>query len=58
MLGFRKPRPVRLMFLIDVFAASVRAFVTPVTRRTSISDHHWQIVFHSRSVSGMFATWT
>ena len=58
MSGFRNPRPVRLMFLIEVFAASVLALVTPVTMRTSISVHYWQIVFHSLSVSGMFATWT
>ena len=46
------------MFLMDVFAASVRASAPPVTMRTSISAHHWQIVFHSLSVSGMCATWT
>jgi len=47
---FLKPRPVRLRCLIPVFAASVRALVTPVTMRTSISVHQTQMVFHSRSV--------
>ena len=53
--GLLKARPVRLMCFIEVFAASVRAFVTHVTMRTSISGHGSQIVFHRRSVSGMSA---
>jgi hypothetical protein len=39
-----------------VFAASVRALVTPVIRKTSISVHHALMVSHSRHVSTMSAT--
>src|SRR5450759_4040760 len=46
------------MFLMVVFAASVRALVTPVTIRTSIAGHHASRVARSRSVSAMSATAT
>ena len=38
MPSLRKPRAVRLMCLMAVFAASVRAFVAPVTMSTSIGS--------------------
>jgi len=38
--ALRYPRPVRFSCLMLVFAASVRALVTPVIRKTSISVHH------------------
>jgi hypothetical protein len=49
------PQPVRLICLIAVLAASVRALVTPVTTKTSMASHQASGVTQSRSVSGMFA---
>ena len=46
------------MFLMPVFAASVRALVTPVMMGISIWGHQVQMVSQSLSVSGESATWT
>ena len=43
---------------MEVFAASVRALVKPVTMRTSIASQQESMVAHSRSVSGMLAAST
>lgn len=53
-----KPRPARLICLIDVFAVSVLAFVAPVMMRIWMASHHALIVSNSRLVSGMPATIT
>ncbi len=46
------PLPVRLMFLMVTFAASVRALVVRVWMKVSISVHQESMGFFNRSASG------
>ena len=46
------------MCLMEVFAASVQAFVTRLVMNTSMADHHTVRVAQSRSVSGVSAAAT
>lgn len=43
-MEFVNPRPVRLMFLMPVWALSTFAVVAPVTMRTSMAYHQVTMV--------------
>ena len=56
MSRFRKPQAARFTCLISLFVPSVRAFVIPVVRNTSIAGHQVSIVSARVVSSGIRAS--
>jgi hypothetical protein len=53
---FLNPQAARFTCLINLFVPSVRAFVSPVSRNTSIAGHQVSIVSARVVSSGMSAS--